>query len=335
LKAAALLLSAALLAGCSTPAPRPLYDDPVWHGAADVATVYNRAQGRWEMFYTARRATLRLDDPKDVSWVHGTRIGIATTDDGNAWRHVGEANFPEACTGGPAAQTTHWAPEILEHDGLYHLWLTIVPGIHSRWTGERRIEHLTSADLREWRCAGRVELGSDKVIDASVVRLDDGRWRLWYKDEAGGSKLKFADSNDLANWTLRGPVSNLPAEGPKAFRFAGRWWLVADLWKGLLVLRSDDAEHWQEQPARLLAEPGRQASDRAKGQHADVVVVEGHAYLFYFTHQGGEDAAKADDRWHQRSAIQAAELKLQDGWLSVDRDAPPPDLRAAFAAKKR
>lgn len=334
MKAATLLLSAALLAGCSTPAPRPLYDDPVWHGAADAATVYNRVLGRWEMFYTARRATLRLDDPKDVSWVHGTRIGIATTDDGNTWHHAGEASFPEACTGGAVAQTTHWAPEILDQEGTYHLWLTVVPGIHSRWTGERRIEHLTSTDLRAWRCAGRVELGSDKVIDASIVRLDDGRWRLWYKDEAGGSKLKFADSNDLEHWTPRGPVSNLPAEGPKVFRFANQWWLVADLWKGLLVLRSDDAEHWQEQPARLLAEPGRQASDRAKGQHPDVVVVDGRAYLIYFVHQGGEDAARGDDRWWQRSVIQVAEIKLQDGWLAVDRNAPPPDLRAAFAARR-
>ena len=85
----------------------------------------------------------------------------------------------------------------------------------------------------------------------------------------------------------------------------------------------------------LAGEPAAMAGRVLADLGADVVVVEGHAYLFYFTHQGGEDAAKADDRWHQRSAIQAAELKLQDGWLSVDRDAPPPDLRAAFAAKKR
>lgn len=330
MKLAAILLLLAALAGCATlePAPRPLYRDPVLDGAADVSLIFNRGLKRWEMFYTNRRATLRLDDPKDVSWVHATPIGIATTDDGNHWRASGEATFPAECTG-----TTLWAPEILDADGVYHLWLTIVPGVHKRWTGERRIEHLTSTDLRAWQCAGRVELGSPKVIDASVIRRPEGGWRLWYKDEQGGSQLKFADSPDLKTWIPRGPVSTLSAEGPKVFAFAGQWWLVADLWKGLLVLRSDDAEHWQEQPARLLADSGSAPTDRGKGQHPDVQVVDGRAYLFYFVHQGGEPEAKADDRWHQRTVIQVAELQLKDGWLTVDRHAPPPDLRRAFGAR--
>ncbi len=329
MKWSALLLLAAL-AGCAAtePAPRPLYRDPVLDGAADVSLVFNRGLKRWEMFYTNRRATLRLDDPKDVSWVHATPIAIATTDDGNHWRAAGEAKFPGECTG-----ATLWAPEILDHDGLYHLWLTVVPGVHKSWTGERRVEHLTSTDLRSWTCAGRVELGSSRVIDASVIRRPDGGWRLWYKDEEGGSRLKVADSDDLQAWTPRGAVSPLPAEGPKVFFFAGRWWLVADLWKGLLVLRSDDAEHWQEQPARLLADIGSAPTDRARGQHPDVQVVDGRAYLFYFVHQGGEPEAKMDDRWQQRTVIQVAEIKLLDGWLAVDRHAPPPDLRAGFKAR--
>ena len=169
------LLLMALLTGCVSvePAARPLYRDPVWDGAADVSLVFNRGLKHWEMFYTNRRATLRLDDPKDVSWVHATPIGIATTDDGNRWRVSGEAKFPAECTA-----ATLWAPEILDADGVYHLWLTVVPGVHKSWTGERRIEHLTSTDLRTWTCAGRVELGSSKVIDASVLRLQNGGWRL-------------------------------------------------------------------------------------------------------------------------------------------------------------
>ena len=330
MRAFAIALLVTALAGCAgvEPAPRPLYRDPVLDGAADVSLVFNRCLARLEMFYTNRRATLRLPDPKDVSWVHGTPIGIATTQDGNRWAPAGEARFPAECTG-----ETLWAPEILDHDGTYHLWLTVVPGVHPRWTGERRIEHLTSTDLRNWRCAGRVDLGSPRVIDASVVRLPDGRWRLWFKDEQGGSRLQFADSPDLQTWTVRGPVSPLAAEGPKVFRFAGRLWLVADLWKGLLVLRSDDAEHWEEQPTRLLADIGSAPTDRAKGQHPDVVVVDGRAYLFYFVHQSGEPEARSDDRWHQRTVIQAAELQLRDGWLHVNRQAPPPDLRPAFKAR--
>jgi hypothetical protein len=138
----------------------------------------------------------------------------------------------------------------------------------------------------------------------------------------------------LKTWTLRGPASQQSAEGPKVFRFANQWWLVADMWKGLLVLRSDDAEHWQQQPARLLEDIGSAPTDRAKGQHPDVQVVDGRAFIFYFVHQSGEPEAKTDDRWHQRTVIQVAELKLQkDGWLTVDRYAPPPDLRAVFGSR--
>jgi hypothetical protein len=322
----------AALAGCATPtlepAPRPLYRDPVYDGAADVSLVFNRGLQRWEMFYTNRRATLKLTDPEDVSWVHATPIGIATTRDGNRWTFDSEAKFPAECTG-----TTLWAPEIQAFDGVYHLWLTVVPGVHTRWTGERRIEHLTSTDLRHWQCAGRVHLGSQRVIDAAVIRAPQGVYRMWFKDELG-TNLKFADSPDLKTWTVRGPVSQLPGEGPTVFQFAGKWWLVADLWQGLLVLRSDDALNWQEQPTRLLAGTGQHPTDRAKGQHPGVTVVDGRAYLFYFTHQGGEPEAKADDRWHQRTVIQAAELQVKDGWLTVDRNAPPPDLRPAFGARR-
>lgn len=331
-----LSLGAALLLSlpAQAQAPRPLYRDPLFDGAADVSLVFNQGLRRWEMFYTNRRATLRLADPKDVSWVHGTRVSIASSEDGNHWRREGDAEFPPECTGGPVERSTHWAPEILAHEGVYHLWLTVVPGIHSRWTGTRFLQHLTSTDLRRWRCADQPALGSQRIIDASVVRLADGRWRLWFKDEAQGSKLFAADSTDLKQWQVQGPVTTGAAEGPKVFRFKEQWWLVADLWRGLLVMRSDDATRWQEQPARLLTEPGRHATDLAKGQHPDVVVVSGRAFIFYFVHQGNEAAAATDDRYHQRSVIQVAELKLgEDGWLRVDRDAPPPDLRPLFGVR--
>lgn len=333
----ALLLAAALFVGSAAaaePAPKPLFRDPVFDGAADVSLIYNRGQARWELFYTNRRATERLPDPKDVSWVHGTRIGISATQDGNRWQRVDELKIPAEC-GGPTDTTTHWAPELLEHEGVYHLWLTIVPGIRSNWSGPRYIEHLTSRDLREWRCEGRLNLGSDKVIDAAVVRKPEGGWRLWFKDEAKGSRLFAADSADLKTWTRQTePLAPNAAEGPTVFRFQGRWWLIADRWKGLQVLRSDDLAQWQQQPGvNLLEQPGTQASDRGKGQHPGVVVQGGRAFLFYFVHQGGEPEAERDDRYHQRTVIQVAELKLgADGWLSVDREAPPPDLRTLFAA---
>ena len=55
--------------------PKPLYDDPVYHGAADPVIIYNKAKKKWWMLYTNRRAN--VPGLSGVAWVHGTRLGIA------------------------------------------------------------------------------------------------------------------------------------------------------------------------------------------------------------------------------------------------------------------
>lgn len=315
----ALMLAAllALLAGApDAQAPVPLFRDPVHDGAADPSIVHDEARGEWVMFYTNRRADLPLADPKDVSWVHGTAIGVARSKDGATWRYSGTAKIPESCTG-----PTLWAPEVQRFGGKWHMWLTVVPGIFADWNAPRFLVHLTSADLARWDCGERVELGSDRIIDASVLALPGGGYRLWFNDERAGKSIKYADSADLVQWKVRGTVVSTPGEGPKAFRWRGRWWLISDAWKGLLVQRSDDGETWTAQPGHLLGEPGTRPTDRAKAQHPDVIVAGDRAYLVYFVHQSGEPEAAADKSWHRRSVLQAAELREQDGILSVDRGA--------------
>src|SRR3972149_1553132 len=61
-------------------APKPLYRDPVFDGAADPVVIWNPRVERWWMFYTNRRAN--VPDLGGVSWVHGTPIGIAESADG-------------------------------------------------------------------------------------------------------------------------------------------------------------------------------------------------------------------------------------------------------------
>ena len=143
---ALLLIGALALPAFSLPpfaqaaAPKPLYRDPVTDGAADVSIVFDKAHREWAMFYTNRRATLKAPDPKDVAWVHATPIGVATSKDGLSWTYKGVADSPAACTG-----ETLWAPELYAEGGVYHLWLTVVPGVFHRW-GEKdataRIVHL-------------------------------------------------------------------------------------------------------------------------------------------------------------------------------------------------
>lgn len=297
-------------------APKPLHRDPVHDGAADASTVYDATSGEWRMFYTNRRAELNVAD-KDVSWVHGTHIGVATSKDGAGWSYGGVADIPAACTG-----PTLWAPEVQRFDDKWHMWLTVVPGVFSDWNAERFIVHLTSDDLKRWTCGERLDLGSDRVIDASVVALPTGGYRLWFNDERQGKAIRYADSADLIDWQVKGTVVSTPGEGPKAFRWKDRWWLVSDAWKGLLVMRSDDATSWTRQEGYLLAEPGTHATDRAKGQHPDVIISGDRAYLIYFVHQSGEVEAKSDPNWHRRSVLQIVEMHENGGTITVDRDAP-------------
>jgi len=298
-------------------APKPLYRDPVYDGAADPVLVWNRTERQWWMFYTNRRAN--VPGLPGVSWVHGTRIGIAVSADGGAtWKYRGTADLP---AGG--ANDTHWAPDIVCHMGTYHMFLTFVPGIHNDWSGERRIVHLTSTDLVQWKTEGQLPFASERVLDPSVLRLPDGTWRMWYNDEKAGKTIFLAESPDLQTWTERGKAIDEKGEGPKAFRWHGSYWLIVDQWeKGLTVYRSDDARHWTKQPEALLVAPGAGADDQVHGGHADVVVSGDRAFLFYFTHPGRRPGAPKTDTEQRRSSIQVVELHHKNAQLTCDRNLP-------------
>ena len=263
-----ILLAAALLAsGTVAPdAPKPLFRDPVHDGAADPSTVYDPARRESVMFYTNRRADLPMDDATDVRWVHGTAIGIARSKDGAQWRYGGTAAIPVACTG-----ATLWAPDVERFAGQWHMWVTVVPGIYRDWNAPRFLVHLTSRDLKHWRCGERVELGSDRVIDASVVALPRGGYRLFFNDERMNKAIRTADSRDLVHWTLKDRLTDTPGEAPKAFRWRGRWWLVSDAWKGLLVMQgaaSRRDRRGRARVSRLFRPPVGRAAGRVRSRVA-------------------------------------------------------------------
>ncbi|MFC7714672.1 glycoside hydrolase family protein [Nonomuraea recticatena] len=128
------------------------------------------------------------------------------------------------------------------------------------------------------------------MIDACVHQLEDGTWRLWYNDEPSGKQTFFADSPDLRSWSDRGQaVGDQPGEGPNVFRWRGSYWMVVDVWDGLAVYRSDDALTWARQPGTILR-------DDPRAHHADVLVREGRALLYYFPRRASGPA-----RWGSRS----------------------------------
>jgi hypothetical protein len=349
--AAVVSLSAAPVAS-STPAdgagkfaPKPLYRDPVYDGAADPIVVWNPHVQRWWMFYTNRRAN--VPGLSGVAWVHGTAIGIAETADGGAtWKRVGDAeiDLPKEVSGEPP--TTFWAPEIVTaDDGTHHLFLTIVPGVFEDWQHPRTITHLTSRDLRHWTYVSSLKLSADRVIDPVVHRLPNGTWRMWYNNERDHKSIYYADSRDLNTWTDRGKVTSINArgEGPFVFEWKGRTWMLVDTWKGLGVYTSEDYSTWTQQPGLLLDRPGKGVDDGVNGGHPGIVVSGDRAYCFYFTHPGRAGTITPEDKDSlelRRSSIQVVELKVVDGKLTCDRDEPtrialqPPKPAATPTASK-
>jgi len=299
-------------------AAKPLFRDPVHDGAADPVLCWNHAERKWFMFYTNRRAN--VPNTPSVTWVHGTHIGIAESSDGGAtWKYSGTANINYG-----QGEYSYWAPEVIEHDGTYHMYLTFVPGIFTDWSHPRDIIHLTSKDLLNWKYESTLKLSSNRSIDACVIRLPNGTWRMWYNNELDHKSIYYADSPDLYKWKDRGKaMGERPGEGPKVFRWKGCYWMVVDVWKGLGVYKSDDCLNWTRQAKNLLEEPGKGPDDKVKGGHPDVVVSNNRAFLFYFTHPGRQNNTTKSSLYEQRrSSIQVVELKYKDGQLTCDRDKP-------------
>jgi hypothetical protein len=308
----------------------PIYADPVHDGAADPTLIRNRATGEWWMFYTNRRAKL---GSAGLEWIHGCPIGIATSPDGIGWTYRGEVQGLDdpADTG----LNTHWAPEVIWAEGQYHMFLSYIRGVPDRWAGhDRRIVHFTSPDLTSWTRHGPLTLSSNLVIDACVEHCPDGLYRLWYKDEADGSSSHVASSPDLFTWTTEGVAipgstgGGFPHEGPNVFVLGGRYWMIADEWRGQAVFHSSDARTWARQGVILNA-PGNSAMDRRYPRHADVVVTgPTTAALYYFTHPHWDEINRrnpltAEER---RTVIHVAPLWLEDGQLVATRDTPPISL---------
>jgi Glycosyl hydrolases family 43 len=296
-------------------APKPLYDDPIYHGAADPVIIYNKKAKKWWMFYTNRRASIQ---DSTVQWVHGTRIGIAESKDGRNWKYVDTCNINYR----PDAGYTHWAPDVIEHKGTFHMYLTYVPGTFKDWNHPRVIVHLTSKNLKDWNYQSTLKLINEKVIDASVIKVNDTLWRMWYNNERDGKSIYFADSKDLYNWTDKGKAIAARGEGPKTFYWKGKYFMIIDAWKGMEVFSSDYLLGWTKQATRILENPGKGTDDQAIGGHCDVIVNNGRAFIYYFTHPGRSKANPAakgsfDDK---RSVIQVAELKYVNGEIVCDRN---------------
>lgn len=298
--------------------PAPLFRDPIYDAPTDPAIIWNREEEQWYLFYTQRRAN---DTDIGVAWVHGTKIGIASSKDGSKWLYRGTLSGLDIEKG----HNTFWAPEILWAEGCYHMYVSYITGIPADWDYPRQILHYTSSDLWEWNFQGQIDLKSERVIDACVYEIAPHLYKMWYKDEMQGSKTCAAVSEDLYDWKVLGAeITDCAQEGPNVFELAGGKWLISDFWSGLAVYRSEDFSSWVR-CGSILAESGTRLADQGFAHHADVLVRNGKAYLFYFCHPyddgktKGTGSVPVKDR--SRSVIQVAELIVKNGTLYCDRNA--------------
>jgi hypothetical protein len=300
-------------------ADKPLFRDPVFDGAADAAVIWNRKEKKWFMFYTNRLAN--APGLNGVSWVHGTRIGIAESADGGAtWKYRDTCDIRYRMT-----DYTHWAPEVIEYKGLYHMYLSYVPGIFNDWNHPRWIIHLTSKNLINWDFQSKLKLSSDRCIDACVFPMPDGTWRMYYNNEVDGKSIYYADSPDLYKWTDSGKkvIGDKSGEGQNVFSWKGKYWMVVDNWNGCGIYSSDNLTDWKRQEKSILQEPGKGADDNVIGGHPDIIVSSGRAFIIYFTHPGRIAGTRSKDVYqNRRSSIQIAELEYRDGQIVCDRDKP-------------
>ena len=290
--------------------PSPLYKDPIYNGAADPMVIRKESDGLYYMFYTQRRANQQVEH---VSFAYGTAIGVAESEDGANWHYRGALDL-----GFEFGHNTYWAPEIIysPEEKLYHMYVSYIVGVYKDWAGKASIEHYTSEDLFYWKHIGSLHFGSSRIIDPCCCRMSDGTWRMWYKDERQHSWTCYADSTDLYTWEYRGvTASDESQEGPNVFMLDGKYWLIADAWQGFAAYSSEDGEHFARQPGYIMNQPSTRKDDNARASHADVFVHNDRAYVIYFTHPDPNDPP--------RSAVQMAELTVENGVLCCDKEIAP------------
>jgi hypothetical protein len=85
-------------------------------------------------------------------------------------------------------------------------------------------------------------------------------------------------------------------------------------------------DHWTRRRPAFLETPGTAPTDRAKGQHPDVIVRGDRAFIVYFTHQSGEPEAATDSEMvaPHRAARERTE---RDRWGDLGESRPARDAR--------
>ena len=86
------------------------------------------------LLYTQRRAN---SETADVAYCYGNQIGIASSDDhGQSWVYRGTLDLDIE-----PGHNTFWAPDVVYHNGKYHMFVSYIQGVRNHWSGNACIAH--------------------------------------------------------------------------------------------------------------------------------------------------------------------------------------------------
>lgn len=292
-----------------------MFDDPIWHGAADPTPIWNAAEKKWFIYYTQRRAA--LSPSERVEYCHGSAVGIATSTDGVEWKYEGICHGDDGLDAPIEAFCSWWAPCVVFSDGTYHLFISWVDGIYKDWRGKRFIKHFTSRDGRNFKYQSTLNLSSENCIDPCVWKAG-GKWLMLYKDEAHNSHSWMAESRNLNDWKVVGEmVSDCTHEAPFVWNWMGKWFLIVDAWdKGLRIYESKNGIDGWSYNNTILSEPGKRDKDNFRGAHPGILTTADGAYVIYHVHYQPPDTKYGS----RRTVLQIAQLELKDGKVVCERD---------------
>jgi uncharacterized sulfatase len=306
-------------------APKPLFIDPHYHGSCDPEVVWNEESGEAWIYYTSRRSTRGR-----ASYV-GTPIGVASSKNLVDWEFRGYAAF-DGVPGKKDMPVTFWAPGVIRRGDVWHMFVTYKDNARPPWGGNGTIRHYTapvSDPLNGWKPAGVPDFPQPDPIDVTLIEVD-GKVRAYYRVGNGGG-IQWSETEDLKSWIHHGKCpgdinrSGIGyQEAPYVFRFGGAFWMLTDPHKGLSVYRSDDAVTWKAHTT-ILKQPGTGLQDGTFGRHPSVLVKDDRAFLFYHVEPNRPYPSPPPEKRSvemKKSVLQVAELRIVDGKLVCERDAP-------------
>lgn len=108
----------------------PYIYDPISKDVGDPTILFNHASGEAWVFYT-QRDTMKAEGP---GWYHGCDIGMQSSQfNGFSWLYRGVAEGLNTYRPG---RNTFWAPEVVFHEGVYHMFVTFNVGVPMYPTGK-------------------------------------------------------------------------------------------------------------------------------------------------------------------------------------------------------